>query len=107
MWFQVSRQEALGGATVGAGIKPAGKVGKHGHCSVHGGGGGSRSGGSRGGSGGLNNRQSLLRLAGAVLEEQNDEWLAGHRYFSQESMLKLLEPTPDEVAKALLELESA
>ena len=40
------------------------------------------------------NRPSLLRLVGAVLEDQNDEWAVGHRYFSQESMHKLIEPTP-------------
>ena len=44
---------------------------------------------------------------GAVLEEQNDEWAVGRRYFSQESMHKLLEPTPDEVVQALLKLQTA
>ena len=53
------------------------------------------------------NRQSLLRLAGAVLEEQNDEWAVGRRYFSTESMNKLKEPSQEEVVQALLELESA
>jgi putative transposase len=53
------------------------------------------------------NRASLLRLAGAVLEEQNDEWAVGRRYFSTESMNKLFQPSNEEVVKALLELESA
>ena len=53
------------------------------------------------------NRPALLRLAGAVLEEQNDEWAVGRRYFSQESMNKLLEPSQEEVVKALLELDTA
>jgi transposase-like protein len=53
------------------------------------------------------NRLSLLRLAGAVLEEQSDEWAVGRRYFSTESMNKLKEPSQEEVVQALLELESA
>lgn len=35
------------------------------------------------------NIASALRLLGAVLEEQQEEWLAGKRYFSPESMAKL------------------
>ncbi len=40
------------------------------------------------------NRPSVLRLAGTLLIEQDEEWRAGRRYFSQESMRELLDPDP-------------
>lgn len=39
------------------------------------------------------NDESLIRLAGALLVEQNDEWLVGRRYLSMESLAKLDEVT--------------
>jgi transposase-like protein len=35
------------------------------------------------------NGESLVRLAGALLIEQNDEWLVGRRYLSAESLAEL------------------
>jgi len=35
---------------------------------------------------------SLVRLAGAILMETNDEWAVGRRYFSEKSMQLLFEP---------------
>jgi hypothetical protein len=41
------------------------------------------------------NRQSLIRLAGAVMQEQQDEWdVVSRRYFSRESMAKILKNLP-------------
>jgi putative transposase len=47
------------------------------------------------------NDAALLRLAGMLLLEQNDEWLVARRYLSQESLALVLddEPTPEEVAQ--------
>ncbi|HEV7213822.1 MAG TPA: transposase, partial [Chloroflexota bacterium] len=45
------------------------------------------------------NRGAVIRLFGALLAEQNDEWLVGHRYFSEISMRKLThgkeDPAPE------------
>lgn len=41
------------------------------------------------------NRAAAVRLLGAVLVEQHEEWLVGRRYFSETSMRKLLDPTEE------------
>jgi putative transposase len=51
------------------------------------------------------NRAAVIRLLGALLMEQNDEWLVGRHYFSEASMDKLLHPPPG--TPALVPLEAA
>ena len=38
------------------------------------------------------NDASLIRRAGMLLIEQNDEWLVGRRYLSQESLAAVMIP---------------
>jgi putative transposase len=45
------------------------------------------------------NDAALIRLAGAMLIEQNDEWLVARRYLSQESLALVLEEAIEEVAQ--------
>ena len=44
------------------------------------------------------NRAAVVRLLGAVLAEQSDEWRVGRHYFSEASMRQLIEPTTEAAA---------
>ena len=53
------------------------------------------------------NRAAVIRLLGALLAEQNDEWLVGRHYFSETSMHKLLHPPPGTPVPMALEASAS
>jgi putative transposase len=53
------------------------------------------------------NDASAIRLAGALLIEQNDEWLVARRYLSVESLALVLEDECDQEQEEVRELQPA
>jgi transposase-like protein len=47
------------------------------------------------------NEASIIRLIGAGLLEQNDEWLLQHRYMQVEGMAELAPPALDTASKQI------
>ena len=47
------------------------------------------------------NGASMIRLIGAVLLEQNDEWQLQHRYMQVEAMAELLTPANEAEARQI------
>lgn len=49
-------------------------------------------------------RDSVIRLAGALLAEQDDEWTTSRRYFSVKSMAAVLTPSQETAAVTMEEV---
>ena len=47
------------------------------------------------------NEPSIIRLIGAVLLEQNDEWQLQHRYMQVEAMAELSAPTSEDETRQI------
>jgi transposase-like protein len=53
------------------------------------------------------NDAAAIRLTGAMLIEQNDEWVVCRRYLSEESLALVLEDQGDQERQEALELQAA
>ena len=53
------------------------------------------------------NDQAAIRLAGALLIEQNDEWLVSRRYLSEESLALVLADHDQQAEEVIAELHAA
>jgi hypothetical protein len=55
----------------------------------------------------FHNDAAAIRLTGALLIEQNDEWLVARRYLSEESLAPVLEDQGDDEREEAKQLQTA